>query len=36
VDLSGFAKKVKLELVNQPSGWAWEAAYWAAIQVVSK
>ncbi len=37
VDLSGFAgKKVKLELVNQPSGWAWEAAYWAEIQVVSQ
>jgi hypothetical protein len=37
VDLSSLAgKKVKLELVNQPSGWANEAAYWAEIRVDSK
>jgi hypothetical protein len=36
-DLSDYAgKKVKLELVNQPSGWAWEAAYWAEIKLVSE
>jgi hypothetical protein len=29
-------KKVKLEVVNQPSGWAFEAAYWARIAVESK
>lgn len=34
VDLSEYAgKSVKLELVNQPSGWAWEAGYWATIAV---
>lgn len=32
LDLSAYAgKSVKLELVNQPSGWSWEAAYWARI-----
>jgi hypothetical protein len=37
VDLSDDAgKKVKLELVNQPSGWAWEAGYWAQIAVESQ
>jgi hypothetical protein len=37
VDLSAFAgRSVKLELVNQPTGWAWEAAYWAEIKVVSE
>lgn len=35
VDLSEFAgKSVKLELVNQANGWAYEAAYWAQIKVV--
>lgn len=35
VDLSAYAgRSVKLELVNQPSGWAWEAAYWAELKVV--
>jgi len=29
-------KKVKLEVINQPSGWAFEAAYWARIAVESK
>jgi hypothetical protein len=38
VDLSPLAgtpagKKVKLELVNQPTGWSFEAAYWAKIEV---
>ncbi len=34
VDLSAYAgRSVKLELVNQPSGWAWEAAYWAEIKL---
>jgi hypothetical protein len=37
VDLSSHAgKTVNLELVNQPSGWSWEAAYWAKIAVQSK
>jgi hypothetical protein len=27
---------VQLELVNQPNGWSWEAAYWAEIAVESK
>ena len=38
VDLSGFAGKqaVKIEIVNQPSGWSFEAAYWAEIAVVSE
>lgn len=32
LDLSAFAgKEIKLELVNQPSGWSYEAAYWAEI-----
>jgi hypothetical protein len=34
IDLSAYAgKTVKLELVNQPSGWSYEAAYWAEIRV---
>jgi hypothetical protein len=37
VDLSEYAgKEVNLELVNQPSGWAFEAGYWAEIKLVSK
>jgi len=37
VDLSRYAgKEVKLELVNQPSEWKFEAAYWAKIELVSK
>ncbi|MDW8290621.1 MAG: ADP-ribosylglycohydrolase family protein [Armatimonadota bacterium] len=32
VDLSRYAgREVRLELLNEPSGWAWEAAYWAKI-----
>ncbi|HNQ73577.1 MAG TPA: ADP-ribosylglycohydrolase family protein [Verrucomicrobiota bacterium] len=36
IDLSSFAGHdgVKLELVNQPSGWSYEAAYWAGLQVL--
>ena len=34
LDLSRFAgKTVQLELVNQPTGWSFEAAYWAEIAV---
>jgi len=37
VDLSDFAgKKIKLELINQPTGWAFEGGYWAEIAVVSE
>jgi ADP-ribosylglycohydrolase len=37
VDLSMFAgKKVRLELVNEPSGWAYEAGYWSKIDIVSE
>ncbi len=37
VDLSKYAgKEVKLELLNQPSGWQWEAGYWASIELVPK
>ncbi|MCS7305596.1 MAG: ADP-ribosylglycohydrolase family protein [Thermoguttaceae bacterium] len=37
VDLSAYAgKEVLVELLNQPTGWAWEAAYWAEIALESK
>ena len=37
VDLSPFAgKKVKLELVNEPTGWRYEAAFWSKIAIVSE
>ena len=37
VNLSPLAgQTVKLELVNQPTGWAWEAGYWASIQIESE
>ncbi len=37
VDLSRFAgKEVKLELVNQATGWAWEAGYWHELKIVTK
>jgi len=37
VDLSGYAgKSVKLELLNEPNGWSYEAAYWAEIAVRSE
>ena len=37
VDLSEFAgKKVKLELINQPTGWTFEGGYWAEIALISQ
>jgi hypothetical protein len=34
VDLTPYAgKSVKVELINQPNDWKWEAAYWARIDV---
>jgi len=37
VDLTPYAgQTVALELVNQPTGWAWEAAYWAQVAVESE
>jgi hypothetical protein len=38
VDLSRFAgrKAVKLEVINQPSGWSYEAAYWAELGIVNQ
>jgi len=37
VDLSSSAgRKVKLELINQPTGWHYEGAYWAEIAVQSE
>jgi len=36
LDLSPFAgRKVDVELVNQPTGWSYEAAYWAEIRVLN-
>jgi hypothetical protein len=37
VDLSDFAgQSVKLELVNEPTGWRYEAAHWAEISLQSR
>ena len=37
VVLSEYAgKEINLELVNQPSGWAFEGGYWAEIELVSR
>ena len=37
VDLTPYAgKAINVELINQPSGWSWEAAYWAKIALESK
>ncbi len=37
VPLSTYAgKEIKLELVNQPSDWKFEAAYWAKIELISE
>ena len=34
IDLAPYAgKTVKLELLNQPNGWAWEGGYWAEIEI---
>jgi len=36
-DLTPFAgKKVRLELVNQPTGWSFEAGYWAEIRIENR
>jgi len=35
IDLTPFAgRTVPVELVNQPNGWSWEAAYWGRVEVV--
>jgi hypothetical protein len=37
VDLSDFAgRKTKLELINQATGWTFEAGYWARIELTSQ
>ena len=37
VDLAAYAgKAVTLRLLNQPSGWKWEAGYWAKIAIESR
>ena len=37
VDLTDYAgKTVKLELVNEPNGWAYEVILWARVQIVSE
>ncbi|HSV72431.1 MAG TPA: ADP-ribosylglycohydrolase family protein [Chthonomonadales bacterium] len=37
VDLTPFAgRRVRLELINAPTGWAFEAGYWARISVESR
>jgi hypothetical protein len=37
VDLSAYAgQEVLLELVNQPTGWAWEAAYWERVALATE
>jgi hypothetical protein len=36
IDLSPHTgKTVKVELINQPNGWSWEAAYWASVDVTT-
>ncbi len=36
IDLSDFAgKKIKLELINHPTGWMHEAGYWAEISLIN-
>lgn len=37
VDLSRYAgRSVKIELINEPTGWRYEAGYWAEISLVSQ
>jgi hypothetical protein len=37
VDLSSFAgRTVKLELINEPTGWRYEAAFWSEISLQSE
>ena len=34
IDLTPYAgRTIKLELLNQPNGWSWEAGYWAEIDI---
>ena len=34
IDLATFAgQTVTVELVNQPDGWSWEAAYWGGVEI---
>ena len=34
VDLTPYAgKTIPVEIVNQPNGWSWEAAYWAKVAI---
>ncbi len=36
-DLTPYAgKTVKVELVNQPTGWSWETGYWASLAIESR
>lgn len=36
-DLAPYAgRKILLELINEPTGWSFEAAYWAAITVQTR
>jgi hypothetical protein len=37
IDLTPYAgREIKIELVNQPTGWSYEAAYWGEIAIVSR
>ena len=37
IDLTAYAgKTVLLELVNKPTGWSWEAGYWARIALTTQ
>jgi hypothetical protein len=37
IDLSEYAgRTVKLELINQPTGWHYEAALWAEISLLTR
>jgi hypothetical protein len=38
VDLSRFGGRngLKLEVINQPSGWSYEAAYWAELAILTQ
>jgi hypothetical protein len=37
IDLTKYAgKTVKIELINQPNGWQYEAAYWGEISIITE
>jgi hypothetical protein len=37
IDLAAFAgQSTRLELLNQPNGWAWEGAYWDTLELVTQ